>query len=790
MRVRKAIKKYTLSENLLKEDNLSDVLTKEVPPNILAERQRKLEHLLKQAEETLKKAKAKGTDTSALEAKIADIKELLTTTADELKKKVKTNGDIGASDQGSKKSDGDEDSTGSNNGEEQEPNSDPNKNGEGDGDGENEEAENGEEIDTSDVDLDASGDDTGIQRGNNTSTSNNSDKNNRDRNGEQSDKKASQGGEDGDSDSDDNGDSEGDAGESSKGPKNKNNDDTPETDSDGDGDSEESGTSDGDTSKNSSKKGKGKQGDDSDGDDSDGGGADGDDTFDNEPADDSSDDSDSDWPDAPGFNDDSDDDSDDSGSSGSSKKNKNSKSKSSSGGGSSSGTEDADGESDDDPGENDSDSKSKGSGKGQSSEDSSDDEDSESGGEGDREDDEDDEEGSGQESSGQSGGKPKVKDGKILQNPFGPVGQLPQDLADQVQKGQLQIEDEIEAIIRIISGLSGDARRGALDALFKHCDNAKIDASAYKNESLITTNKYHLNESITKTLDEMSDDEFWAIYNDVFDTVKRMSDPGEIIETPPIQGRLKKVKSDFKQMADEMQAEDEENHKRAVASEESKKDLLPFKTFGDFDDFLQTFEWAITSQVRASIEKDDADYSHMNRHTEDDTDILTKGDFIDDSTVAQRPVIQIYLDSSISFDKDDVIRTHSIVNKIKDLEDLGKIKIELYYFATTIYSDFDSARRDGLTQAWDDILDNIKGHRAQNVVIITDSDMEEQAANCGFVKVPGYVWYLWKVTGCASLPAHLQGMQGTEEYGLWMNNIRYSRDPLTDNDEEDEEDED
>lgn len=65
-------------------------------------------------------------------------------------------------------------------------------------------------------------------------------------------------------------------------------------------------------------------------------------------------------------------------------------------------------------------------------------------------------------------GTPKVKDKKILQNPFknGQIPtRLPKNMQQQLDSGELEIEDELDAIVRILSGLSGEARRGAEQAL-------------------------------------------------------------------------------------------------------------------------------------------------------------------------------------------------------------------------------------------------------------------------------------------------------------------------------------
>lgn len=65
-------------------------------------------------------------------------------------------------------------------------------------------------------------------------------------------------------------------------------------------------------------------------------------------------------------------------------------------------------------------------------------------------------------------GAPQVKDDIILQDPFanGQIQpEMPQDMQDALANGSLKIEEELEAIIRIISKLKGEARRGAEQAI-------------------------------------------------------------------------------------------------------------------------------------------------------------------------------------------------------------------------------------------------------------------------------------------------------------------------------------
>ena len=107
------------------------------------------------------------------------------------------------------------------------------------------------------------------------------------------------------------------------------------------------------------------------------------------------------------------------------------------------------------------------------------------------------------------------------------------------------------------------------------------------------------------------------------------------------------------------------------------------------------------------------------------------------------PVIDVYFDCSGSFDEDDIKKGKRAIASIKQFEDAGEIKINLFYFANHVYNEFAPARAEGGTRAWKDILSNIVATKATNVVIITDSDMNRSAENFNqTVKVDGCVWWL------------------------------------------------
>jgi hypothetical protein len=111
------------------------------------------------------------------------------------------------------------------------------------------------------------------------------------------------------------------------------------------------------------------------------------------------------------------------------------------------------------------------------------------------------------------------------------------------------------------------------------------------------------------------------------------------------------------------------------------------------------------------------------------------------------------------------------------MEEKGQIKINIYYFANHVNTDADSARREGGTWAWNEIVKNVITTQATNVIVMTDSDMEDRwdldnywsgsNTKAATYTVPGYVWYLWRGGDNAPrLPRDLKGRGGTQQFSF------------------------
>ena len=107
-----------------------------------------------------------------------------------------------------------------------------------------------------------------------------------------------------------------------------------------------------------------------------------------------------------------------------------------------------------------------------------------------------------------------------------------------------------------------------------------------------------------------------------------------------------------------------------------------------------------------------------------------------------------------------------------------QIKINIYYFSNHVFNDMQSALDEGGTQAWNEIVKNVIATQATNVIVMTDSDMEDwwEGSNSGKpalrYTVPGYVWYLWRDGDNAPrLPRDLRGRGGVQQFSFSRGSI-------------------
>ena len=273
-----------------------------------------------------------------------------------------------------------------------------------------------------------------------------------------------------------------------------------------------------------------------------------------------------------------------------------------------------------------------------------------------------------------------------------------------------------------------------------------------------------LTENPDMTLEELSGIEDQALdiagrYTKIF----RQDEPGR-------QARIKKIQDDAAdpETLKAIDTEDRINRRQAYQQRQRQKSDVPrgAKNFRSFDSFLQDLYRAIKAQIVRG-EKPQDTWSKLPRRAQQG--VLKRGEMAQEYN-KEVPTIDFFLDASGSWSTDEQRYADDAISAIRQFEAQGKLHINLYYFGDNVTKDRSLVWSTG-TGAWAHILETIEKDGSQNVVVITDSDMERQGMHSRNMTVPGYVWYLWRDRGWGAenaprLPNELRGEIETVEYAF------------------------
>ena len=285
-----------------------------------------------------------------------------------------------------------------------------------------------------------------------------------------------------------------------------------------------------------------------------------------------------------------------------------------------------------------------------------------------------------------------------------------------------------------------------------------------------------LTEAVTKKLNDISDDEFNLLINRVLDAIDAVGGSGLTYTSEEERAlQAQEIKNDLasSQTQAELSAEDaaqiraEHQVVKAREKESEKYRSRSYDSFKGFQDFLNSLYRAVALQVHTEETQDDTWSAINRRHS--GSGVLQPGKRIQELPNKKIPVIDFYFDCSGSWDDKDIAIGQKAVSKLADMEADGQIKINVYYFANNVYSDASSARAEGGTRAWNEIIKNIISTQATNVIIMTDADMEDwwNGPKALSYTVPGYVWYLWRNgVNAPRLPRDLKGRGGTQQFSF------------------------
>ena len=126
------------------------------------------------------------------------------------------------------------------------------------------------------------------------------------------------------------------------------------------------------------------------------------------------------------------------------------------------------------------------------------------------------------------------------------------------------------------------------------------------------------------------------------------------------------------------------------------------------------------------------------------------------------PLINVYFDRSPSWDSSKTEKGAQAIATLNKYVVRNEIRIKLYYFSINVHSEEQEAKRENWTKG-QPILDHIQATKPDNVIILTDDDIEDCRTD---VSVPGAVWMLFYQGRSKNLMDHLHGKKLTKYFDI------------------------
>ena len=376
--------------------------------------------------------------------------------------------------------------------------------------------------------------------------------------------------------------------------------------------------------------------------------------------------------------------------------------------------------------------------------------------------DEADEEQSG---SAQDQSQKQSKGGKApKKDPFADNEDIP-SLALPSQNGQMPEEANLDDILKQLQRLTGEAKKGAKDAL-----QAILNQNWPKTS---TTESLHLQEKLS--LRDMDDETFMDLLNQGYDLIKQ-ADPQEV--GTPVKDRKGRMQ-EIQDILDDPSAKSEiirDLTKDAVAEKKAKQAKeranARFNSVGTMKDFSFNIYKAVADEFQYD-EYTDYSYDEIEPEYEDE-DVRVKAEVTRERNWPVKPIIDVYFDQSGSWNADDTEVGKRAINSLIEFEEQDLITINLWYFSDFVTADPNDSMLHRGTTAWAEIIENIRRTGANNVVIMTDDDFQDLWQMGRIPKtsltIPGYVWWIWKNNEQSPDAVKLlRGRKGCSQYSFNRN---------------------
>ena len=131
------------------------------------------------------------------------------------------------------------------------------------------------------------------------------------------------------------------------------------------------------------------------------------------------------------------------------------------------------------------------------------------------------------------------------------------------------------------------------------------------------------------------------------------------------------------------------------------------------------------------------------------------------------PKINVYFDRSGSWGPEDTKVGMEAIGVLNNYVNRGEITIDIFYFANRVGSTPEEVG--GGTGAGAEIVEHIISTKPDNVIIMTDDDINEfghwnEITQAPKIKVPGAVWYLFRGASSPTLLKWIQGRKQTKSF--------------------------
>ena len=194
---------------------------------------------------------------------------------------------------------------------------------------------------------------------------------------------------------------------------------------------------------------------------------------------------------------------------------------------------------------------------------------------------------------------------------------------------------------------------------------------------------------------------------------------------------------------------------------EQEKNVSRTLNYGGIEQFKRSIDKFMKNATKREKE---LTWRRVNKKYGPGSGIIAKGRaYVENKKI---PLLAVYFDQSNSWGPEDVNIGQNAIASLNAYVKRGLLKIKVYYFSDEVSGNAEEVSG-GSTSATQKILDHIKAIHADNVVIMTDSDMDSQGKFESTLKVNGGVWFLFRNGQvCNRLMDHLKGRMLNQAFSI------------------------